>query len=498
MRSLLRLACALPLLCSLATVGPARAEDVSGRFGLGLEAAAMKLTGGEHDYSDVNPNYALHLRYGLSPTLSVEGAFKTLWSRPAVSAPDEDAGFSWKATREIYTTIWELRAGLLYHFLPEKAASPFLGLDLGVAGFRVKDMRNQDGFGGLFPGGSILEGYDEDGKLKQLSSTQFTSVFTGGLEWFLAPRFSLWLGGRYHLFPASKLDNVGFSSPGVFQGVDYSGDNGRNYVDANNGMLEGFFGFTWFFGSTDKDGDGIPDKLDRCPGQAEDFDGFQDEDGCPDPDNDGDGIADALDRCPDVAEDLDGYQDDDGCPDPDNDGDGIADINDGCPNDAEDVDGFQDDDGCPDPDNDGDGVPDLSDACPNTPAGVEVDERGCPVVKEITEALVLKGVRFVKGSDQLTLDSQSILDDVAKSLLAYPDVVIEIQGHTDSSGSAVFNERLSLRRAESVRDYLVTQGVDIQRMRAVGYGERFPIASNGSDEGRAQNRRVEIHRIYSN
>ncbi|MCB1161625.1 outer membrane beta-barrel protein, partial [bacterium] len=201
MRSLLRLACALPLLCSLATVGPARAEDVSGRFGLGLEAAAMKLTGGEHDYSDVNPNYALHLRYGLSPTLSVEGAFKTLWSRPAVSAPDEDAGFSWKATRDIYTTIWELRAGLLYHFLPEKAASPFLGLDLGVAGFRVKDMRNQDGFGGLFPGGSILEGYDEDGKLKQLSSTQFTSVFTGGLEWFLAPRFSLWLGGRYHLFP---------------------------------------------------------------------------------------------------------------------------------------------------------------------------------------------------------------------------------------------------------------------------------------------------------
>ena len=432
MRSLLRLACALPLLCSLATVGPARAEDVSGRFGLGLEAAAMKLTGGEHDYSDVNPNYALHLRYGLSPTLSVEGAFKTLWSRPAVSAPDEDAGFSWKATRDIYTIFWEFRTGLLYHFLPEKAASPFLGLDLGVAGFRVKDMRSQDGFGGLFPGGEILEGYDEDGKLKQLSSTQFTSVFTGGLEWFLAPRFSLWLGGRYHLFPASKLDNVGFSSPGVFQGVDYSGDNGRNYVDANNGMLEGFFGFTWFFGSTDKDGDGIPDKLDRCPGQAEDFDGFQDEDGCPDPDNDGDG------------------------------------------------------------------VPDLSDACPNTPAGVEVDERGCPVVKEITEALVLKGVRFVKGSDQLTLDSQSILDDVAKSLLAYPDVVIEIQGHTDSSGSAVFNERLSLRRAESVRDYLVTQGVDIQRMRAVGYGERFPIASNGSDEGRAQNRRVEIHRIYSN
>ena|GEM_PF-5784673 len=98
----------------------------------------------------------------------------------------------------------------------------------------------------------------------------------------------------------------------------------------------------------DTDGDGIADRLDKCPNEAEDRDGFQDDDGCPDPDNDGDGIADAVDKCPNDAEDKDGFQDDDGCPDPDNDGDGIADAVDKCPNEPETVNGIDDQDGCPD------------------------------------------------------------------------------------------------------------------------------------------------------
>jgi OmpA-OmpF porin, OOP family len=97
----------------------------------------------------------------------------------------------------------------------------------------------------------------------------------------------------------------------------------------------------------DTDGDGIPDVDDKCPNEPEDFDGFQDADGCPDPDNDGDGIPDALDKCRDEPEDFDGFQDTDGCPDPDNDGDGIPDVDDRCPNVPEDLDGIQDADGCP-------------------------------------------------------------------------------------------------------------------------------------------------------
>jgi len=159
----------------------------------------------------------------------------------------------------------------------------------------------------------------------------------------------------------------------------------------------------------DSDGDGIDDSADGCPDQPEDADGFEDSDGCPDPDNDSDGVTDKLDRCTFEAEDRDGYEDGDGCPDPDNDADGVLDTGDACPDEKgppskqgcpspdsdgdgvhdhkdrclaelEDRDGFEDDDGCPDPDNDGDGLPDGADPCPNDAEdkdGFE-DRDGCP------------------------------------------------------------------------------------------------------------------------
>ncbi|MFO0592259.1 MAG: OmpA family protein [Polyangiaceae bacterium] len=130
----------------------------------------------------------------------------------------------------------------------------------------------------------------------------------------------------------------------------------------------------------DADGDGVLDRDDKCPDVAEDRDGFQDDDGCPELDNDGDRIPDDRDRCRDAAETVDGFQDDDGCPDLDDDNDGIPDDVDQCRNEAEDKDGFKDDDGCPDDDNDGDGIPDKKDLCPN---GAEdndgyKDTDGCP------------------------------------------------------------------------------------------------------------------------
>ncbi len=131
----------------------------------------------------------------------------------------------------------------------------------------------------------------------------------------------------------------------------------------------------------DNDGDTIPDKQDKCPNQAEDFDGFQDTDGCPDPDNDHDGIPDDHDRCPNKPETKNGYKDQDGCPDePDADNDGVPDSKDQCPHQAEDTDGFMDTDGCPDPDNDNDGVPDTRDQCDGqkeTWNGYQ-DDDGCP------------------------------------------------------------------------------------------------------------------------
>ena len=130
----------------------------------------------------------------------------------------------------------------------------------------------------------------------------------------------------------------------------------------------------------DPDKDGILTEVDSCPEVAEDFDQFEDEDGCPDPDNDQDGVLDTSDRCPNEPEDRDGFEDTDGCPDPDNDKDEILDVDDKCPNDAEDKDQFEDTDGCPDPDNDKDGVLDGSDQCPTEPEDVDgfEDENGCP------------------------------------------------------------------------------------------------------------------------
>ncbi len=137
-----------------------------------------------------------------------------------------------------------------------------------------------------------------------------------------------------------------------------------------------------FVGGRDRDGDGIPDKRDRCPDAPEDIDGYQDDDGCPDLDNDGDGIPDRLDLAPNLPEDFDGFEDQDGRPDLDNDLDGIPDAQDLCPNQPEDFNGYQDLDGCPDAivDRDHDGIPDSRDACPDAPEDIDgfEDQDGCP------------------------------------------------------------------------------------------------------------------------
>jgi OOP family OmpA-OmpF porin len=277
----------------------------------------------------------------------------------------------------------------------------------------------------------------------------------------------------------------------------------------------------------DRDGDSIADPADACPDQAEDRDGFQDDDGCPEVDNDGDGLVDQADSCPNEAgpipnlgcpitdkdgdgladdkdkcpnepEDKDGFEDADGCPDLDNDGDGVPDGTDACPGVAEDKDLFQDADGCPDPDNDGDGVPDEGDECPNQPGVAE--SRGCPkryslvqVTKDRIE--IKKQINFATGSAKIVGPvSQQILSEVAQALTDNPGIKrVRIEGHTDSVGDDVKNLKLSQGRADAVRAALLKLGIDPGRMEAVGFGETKPIASNSTASGRAENRRTEFN-----
>lgn len=177
---------------------------------------------------------------------------------------------------------------------------------------------------------------------------------------------------------------VGVSRQFSIGGSDRDGDHLVDRKDACPDLPEDLDGFQDQDGcpDPDNDGDGILDAVDGAPDEPEDFDGWQDEDGIPDPDNDGDGILDRWDLCPNVPEDMNGHRDDDGCPEVflDRDGDGIADSLDGCPDEAEDLDGFEDQDGCPELDNDLDGIVDSRDGCPDQAEdydGVE-DEDGCP------------------------------------------------------------------------------------------------------------------------
>jgi len=139
-------------------------------------------------------------------------------------------------------------------------------------------------------------------------------------------------------------------------------------------------------------------------------------------------------------------------------------------------------------DSDGDGVVDSRDACPDTPLGVRVDARGC----ELQERIELKGVTFATGSAQLNPSSAQTLDEAAETLSRYPELKVEVQGHTDSTGNREFNVDLSQRRAESVRTYLVNKGISAARLTARGYGPDRPIMSNATADGRARNRRVEL------
>jgi len=265
-------------------------------------------------------------------------------------------------------------------------------------------------------------------------------------------------------------------------------------------------GLTFKFGGTDTDDDGIYDQDDACPEEAgleifngcpdSDNDGIQDsKDDCPNtaglaefngcPDSDGDGVMDKDDKCPNVA----GLKALAGCPDAD--GDGVADGDDNCPNEA----GPAANSGCPWADTDGDSVLDKDDKCPNE-AGT-VANNGCPEVKpteEVVKALntYARSILFDTGKASFKNETDKVLQAMVVIFKEYPRADFSIDGHTDSIGPKASNQALSERRANAVRDYLIANGINADRLSANGYGEANPIANNKTRAGRKENRRVEV------
>ncbi|MBI3171386.1 MAG: OmpA family protein [Hydrocarboniphaga effusa] len=217
-------------------------------------------------------------------------------------------------------------------------------------------------------------------------------------------------------------------------------------------------------------------------------------------DADDDGVVDELDQCPGTPRWV--RADAAGCT-PDSDGDGVDETRDCCPSTPAGT--AVDGQGCepkpaaapatlapqPDADADNDGVVDRLDQCPHTIAGYAVNANGCVRIEDV----VIKSVHFELDSDALTPDAYRLLNSVAASFKAQPGVVMEVAGHADASGSPAYNMTLSQQRAAVVRDFLIYSGVPPEQLMSAGYGETRPLGDNRTEEGRAQNRRVEFRKL---
>jgi outer membrane protein OmpA-like peptidoglycan-associated protein len=274
------------------------------------------------------------------------------------------------------------------------------------------------------------------------------------------------------------------------------------------GLVGGTVGFFYCQAEGDADGDGVLDDADKCPGTQR---GVKvDASGCA-LDADGDGVPDSLDKClntpkkvkvdavgcaldadedgvPDYLDKCPGTQrgvkvDASGCA-LDADGDGVPDSLDKCPDTPKEV--KVDAVGCPS-DTDGDGVHDAKDQCPDTPKGATVNQFGCWAFQG--------SALFGTNEFKIRTDAYSLMSECVNILKMNPEMRIEIQGHSDSVGSVAYNQQLSEKRANSIKEYLVGQGIAADRLITKGYGESAPIASNETTEGRQKNRRVQFQRI---
>lgn len=313
------------------------------------------------------------------------------------------------------------------------------------------------------------------------SESNFMVSYGGGFRFFVAPQVAIRLDGRMHQV-SGALEATGPLVSSVLPDQTFWGGSAT-------------IGLSFFPGRgagadevRDTDGDGVQDGVDACPGTPR---GVRvDASGCP-TDADGDGVFDGPDRC---ARTPSGARVDvTGCP-LDGDRDGVPDGIDRCPDTP--IGAIVDGSGCP-LDTDRDGVFNGLDSCPNTPAGTEVDARGCAVPEPEPEAEPLPtfdDVTFARDSDELDATAQRTLGEVGRALLEHPDASVELNGHTDSTGSATYNESLAMRRAQAIRDFLTANfpGLSASRFQLESFGENRPVADNDTESGRGQNRRVEI------
>ncbi len=400
------------------------------------------------------------------------------------------------------TTFMPISMGLRYNFVPNRIWVPYMGLGVGMFKWEAKNVDTS----------TIID-----------SDTNFFVSGIFGVEWEISRHVGINFGFKYQ----NLFDQTG----------DMSGLSELSRGDVQSGNLSFGIGLAIRFGGfKDSDKDGFRDNKDKCPFTPEDFDGFEDEDGCPEYDNDKDALADSVETNTGAFIDVTNTGTDPNSSDTDMDGlddyDEImkyktnpvsVDSDDDKLTDGDEINNYYTNPVSKDSDNDnindydeinihqtnpnnadtdGDGVLDGKDLCPTeaeTFNGYN-DSDGCPdrkpeVIFKKKAPIILEGINFKMGSSELTEEAKSVVMKVTRTLLDYPEMQLEISGHSDNSGSRSINLKLSKARAQSVKQFLVDEGIEENRLQAIGLGPDHPIANNNTEKGRRKNRRIEFFRI---
>lgn len=406
-----------------------------------------------------------------------------------------------------YTTAERIRSGTLSSVLRNKQWAKFREMSPGLAVTYIQGLKKHIDFAGTLAGSFtktalpdqtrsndnfLLEG-DASLNLKMLSDRYIFTPYLiagvgassydgkigafmplgGGLKVNFFDEAALFITSQYRVPVTTETSNYHF-----FNSIGFAGVIGKKKEQPLKEVAIPQQ-------PKDTDGDGITDDKDKCPEVA----GVAKYEGCPIPDSDKDGINDEEDKCPQKA----GLARYNGCPIPDSDMDGINDEEDKC-KDQYGVARYQ---GCPVPDSDKDGVNDEDDKCPQVPGTAE--NAGCPPIKEeITRRVehAAQNIFFNTGSDKLLSKSFGPLNDVVRILKEDTSLKLSIEGHTDNVGSDDYNQALSDKRAGAVKVYLVSKGIEKDRITSQGFGETQPVADNNTAAGRAKNRRVVMKVSY--
>lgn len=412
-----------------------------------------------------------------------------------------------ESTPDLGARVTHLGGNGILNLLPDRRFNPYLTGGWSMLHFNPESGQ-EEGFQGWEVGGGLkyrLVGTDGRQVDLRLDARHISANFESGSGWT-----------KGNILVAAGVE-VSLGGPGKDTDLDGVPDRRDDCPETPYQALVDDLGC-----SVDTDLDGVPNGIDACASTPE---GAQvDPLGCA-VDDDNDGVANGIDQCVDTVAgarvdlegcaldaDTDGVPDGvDTCPDTpamvqvdatgcalDTDGDGVFDGLDFCPDTPE---GLEvDADGCA-LDKDQDGVLDTGDACPGTPAGVNVDESGCPFAESEQEQefldtglLRMDNVYFESGKAVLKSSSHAALDQVGAILVKWPQLRIEIGGHTDSQGGEELNLNLSQQRAQSVYDYIAVQfpQIELEQFSVRGYGESNSIATNDTAAGRARNRRVEF------